>query len=63
MVLYHECQYIGDRYSFPNPNPFIGMEATNLSTKRFYCCCGDCEQYAEDITDMGIEQCDCFDEL
>lgn len=31
--------------------------------KHFYCCCGDCDLYGQDITGLGLKKCDCFEEL
>lgn len=58
-----DCQYCGDKYSFPLPNDLIDVDPSNSAIKRYYCCCGDCARYGEDITGEGIEQCECFDAL
>lgn len=36
-----ECQYLGDKFSFPMPN--------NKALQGHYCCSGDCPQYGQDI--------------
>lgn len=58
-----DCQYCGDKYSFPQPNELADVDPSNPFIKRYYCCCGDCEHYGDDITGKGIYECDCFDAL
>lgn len=58
-----DCQFCGDKYSFPEPNDLIEMDPENPLLKHFYCCCGDCELYGKDITGMGIHECEHFEEL
>lgn len=62
-ILCSECQYCGDKYSFPIPNELLDTDPENPITKRYYCCCGDSELYREDITGKGVVSCDCFEEL
>jgi hypothetical protein len=54
------CQYIGDKYSFPQPNDLTGADA---SGKHWYCCCGDCVLYSKDVTALHITECECFEAL
>lgn len=28
-----------------------------------YCCCGDCELYEKGVTNLGIHECEHFEEL
>lgn len=58
-----DCQYCGDKYSFPEPNDLILMDPENPILKHFYCCCGDCNLYGKDITGLGIHECEHFEEL
>lgn len=58
-----DCQYCGDKYSFPLPNDLIDIDDKNPLIKHYYCCCGDCELYRKDITSLGIKVCKYFDEL
>ena len=58
-----DCQYCGDKYSFPIPNDLIYMDPENPILKHFYCCCGDCDLYGKDITGLGIHECEHFEEL
>jgi hypothetical protein len=57
------CQYLGDKYSFPRPNDFVGIDLGNPCFKHYYCCCGDCERYREDVTNLEITECECFDAI
>ena len=57
------CQYCGDKYSFPEPNDLIYMDPKDPLLKHFYCCCGDCDLYSKDITGLGIHECEHFEEL
>ena len=57
------CQYCGDKYSFPEPNDLLYMDPENPILKHFYCCCGDCDLYGKDITRLGIHECEHFEEL
>ena len=57
------CQYCGDKYSFPEPNDLLHMDPENPMLKHFYCCCGDCDLYGKDITGLGIHECEHFEEL
>lgn len=58
-----DCQYNGDKFSFPLPNSLIDVDEENPLIKHYYCCCGDGEFYGQDVTVLGLKQCDCFDEL
>ena len=58
-----DCQYCGDKYSFPMPNGLLEVYPENLLLKVSYCCCGDCVLYGEDITPLGLTECECFEEL
>ena len=58
-----DCQFCGDKYSFPEPNDLIYMDLENPMLKHFYCCCGDCNLYGKDITGLGIHECKHFEEL
>lgn len=49
-----DCQYCGDKYSFPLPNDKIEVDPENPLLKHFYCCCGDCELYEHDVTSLGV---------
>jgi hypothetical protein len=62
-ILCCDCQYCGDKYSFPEPNDLVDIDPKNPLIKHYYCCCGDCEKYEEDITDQGIVECSCFEAL
>ncbi|RKI66759.1 hypothetical protein D7V91_11700 [bacterium 1xD42-67] len=58
-----DCQFCGDKYSFPTPNDLLYMDPKDPLIKHFYCCCGDCELYEKDITGLGIQECEHFEEL
>lgn len=58
-----ECMYCGDKHSFPLPNNMLEVDEENPSLKAFYCCCGDCDLYAQRIDTLGIMRCQCFEEL
>jgi len=58
-----DCQYCGDKHSFPEPNDLLEMDPENPVLKHFYCCCGDCGFYGKDITGLGIQECEHFEEL
>lgn len=58
-----DCQYCGDKYSFPLPNNKIEVDPENPLLKHFYCCCGDCELYEHDVTSLGIRTCGHFEKL
>lgn len=58
-----DCQYLGDKHSFPEPNDLLDVEPGNPFIKRYYCCCGDCELYGQDVTGMGIKTCEFFEEI
>lgn len=58
-----DCQYNGDKFSFPLPNSLIDVDAENPLLKHYYCCCGDSKFYKQDVSMLGLKQCDCFDEL
>lgn len=58
-----DCQFCGDKFSFPEPNDLIEMDPENPLLKHFYCCCGDSEHYMEDITVLDIQECEHFEEL
>ncbi len=62
-ILCCDCQYCGDKYSFPMPNNLIEVDPNNQLLKRYYCCCGDSDLYEKDITDLGITVCENFDSL
>ena len=62
-ILCCDCQYLGDKSSFPLPNDLIDVDPDNSFLKHYYCCSGDCSLYMKDITNLGITQCDCFEEL
>lgn len=57
-----DCQYLGDKYSFPQPNDIVDVDKNNEFIKHFYCCCGDCDMYEKDITALDIKMCECFEE-
>lgn len=46
-----DCQYCGDKHSFPEPNCLIDVDPGNQFIKHYYCCCGDCDFYEQDIAD------------
>lgn len=58
-----DCQFCGDKYSFPEPNDLIETDPENPMLKHFYCCCGDSELYGKDITGLDIQECEHFEEL
>lgn len=58
-----DCQYLGDKHSFPEPNDFVDVEPANPFIKHYYCCCGDCKLYAQDVTCKNVQKCSCFEEL
>lgn len=58
-----DCQYCGDKYSFPMPNELLENDENNSLLKAFYCCCGDCNLYRKRIDTLGIMKCKCFEEL
>lgn len=58
-----DCQYCGDKYSFPMPNSLVDVDSENPLLKHFYCCCGDSPHYEHDITALGISRCEYFEEL
>lgn len=58
-----DCQYCGDKFSFPQPNDLLHMDPENPMLKHFYCCCGACPMYMKDITGLGIYNCEYFEEL
>lgn len=58
-----DCQYCGDKYSFPMPNSLVDIDSKNPLLKHFYCCCGDSPYYEHDITILGISHCEYFEEL
>lgn len=62
-ILCCDCQYCGDKYSFPLPNDLIEVDSENPFIKHYYCCCGDSEFYGKDITNLGFTKCDSFEEL
>lgn len=63
-ILCCDCQYCGDKYSFPLPNDLIEVDSENpFINKHYYCCCGDSEFYGKDITNLGFTKCDSFEEL
>ena len=62
-ILCCDCQYCGDKYSFPLPNDLIEVDSENPFIKHYYCCCGDSEFYGKDITNLDLTKCDSFEEL
>ena len=58
-----ECQYLGDKYSFEQPNDLIDMDEKNPWIKHYYCNCGDSTHYRQDITGVKIERCKSFEKL
>lgn len=62
-ILCCDCQYCGDKHSFPLPNNLVDVDSANPLLKHYYCCSGDCELYEQDITNLGITQCNSFEEL
>ena len=62
-ILCCDCQYCGDKYSFPLPNDLIEADSENPFIKHYYCCCGDSEFYGKDITNLDLTKCDSFEEL
>lgn len=58
-----DCQFCGDKFSFPLPNDKILTDPENPLLKHFYCCCGDCDLYGQDVTSLGLKECGCFEEL
>lgn len=57
------CQYCGDKYSFPLPNDMLEVDKENPLLKAFYCCNGDCQLYEKRIDTLGIMGCKYFEEL
>ena len=57
------CQYVGDKYSFLEPNDLPGTSSEDPEKKRLYCCCGDSDLYGQDVTDRNISECEPFEEL
>ena len=53
-ILCCDCQYCGDKYSFPLPNDLIEVDSENPFIKHYYCCCGDSEFYGKDITNLDL---------
>lgn len=60
-ILCPDCRYCGDKYSFPTPNELLDVDPENPFLKRYYCCCGDCDLYRQDITGLGVTDCACFE--
>lgn len=58
-----ECQYLGDKYSFEQPNDLIDMDEKNPWIKHYYCNCGDSNHYRQDITGAKIKKCKSFEKL
>ena len=58
-----DCQYLGDKYSFSLPNDLIDVDLNNTCIKHYYCCCGDCKLYGNDVTGLMVTECDSFEEL
>ena len=58
-----ECQYCGDKHSFPMPNDLLEVYPENPLLKVLYCCCGDCDLYGKEVTKLGLTECKCFEEL
>lgn len=58
-----DCQYVGDKYSFPLPNDKQDIDKDNPLIKHYYCCCGDCNQYEKDVSIQNIQQCDQYDNI
>lgn len=63
VTLCTDCQYCGDKFSFQIPNNLPDVDPQNPLLKRYYCCCGDCERYGQDITGKIIVSCKCFEKL
>lgn len=58
-----DCQYIGDKYSFPMPNDKEDVFNDNPLMKHYYCCNGDCNQYGREVSSRDIQSCECFEEI
>lgn len=58
-----DCQYLGDKYSFPLPNDLTDVDPDNPRIKHYYCCCGDSKLYGKDVTGLMITECSSFEEL
>lgn len=62
-ILCCDCQYCGDKYSFPIPNDLMEVDPKNHLIKHYYCCCRDSELYEKNITNLGLTECNFFEEL
>lgn len=60
-ILCSDCCYLGDKYSFEQPNELLDTDPCNPFLKHYYCNCGDCDNYRKDITFLGITECCCFE--
>lgn len=58
-----DCQYCGDKYSFPLPNDLVDIDQSNPLLKHYYCCCGDSPFYRQDVSEKSIESCVYIEEL
>ena len=63
ILLCSDCCYLGDKYSFEQPNELLDTDPNNPFLKHYYCNCGDCDNYRKDITSLGITKCSCFESL
>lgn len=63
ILLCSDCCYLGDKFSFEQPNDLVDIDPNNPAIKHYYCNCGDCDNYRKDITSMGITKCGCFESL
>lgn len=50
-ILCCDCQYCGDKYSFPLPNDLIEVDSENPFIKHYYCCCGT-QNFTEKISQI-----------
>lgn len=58
-----DCCYLGDKFSFEQPNDLVDVDSENPALKHYYCNCGDSIHYRKDVTGLGINQCGCFEKL
>lgn len=63
VILCSDCCYLGDKYSFEQPNELLDTDPNNPFLKHYYCNCGDCDNYRKDITSANITSCSCFEGL
>lgn len=57
------CQYVGDKFSFEQPNDLIDRDEKYPWVRHYYCNCGDSIHYKQDITDAKIKKCESFKEI